>query len=75
VPKLAKIVLDFNYLPTPTEQLVADAHEAIAALWNFIDTVMPHVDDGTPLDIADPLVAEVETFVKAYRKRYGSPVR
>jgi len=64
---------------TPTEQLVADAHEAIAALWNFIDTVWPHIVDddkhGLPLDTADPLVCEVEEFVKAYRELYGSPVR
>jgi len=31
--------------------------------------------DYLALDTADPLVADVEAFVKTYRKLYGSPVR
>ena len=42
---MARIFVDFSDPGTPTEQLVADAHEAIAALWNFIDTVWPHIVD------------------------------
>jgi hypothetical protein len=59
------------------DQLVDDAHKAIGALQAFIDSVMPHVDDkhGISLDTADPLVAEVEAFVTAYKALYGSPIR
>ena len=60
-----------------TDQLIADAQQAAAALRCYIDSVMPDADKrhGIALDTADECVGEVEAFVKAYRKLYGSPVR
>lgn len=57
--------------------LLVVAHDAYTALRDMIHAV----EDGSlnldrlALDTTDPLVADVEAFVKAYHKRYGSPVR
>jgi len=57
--------------------LLVVAHDAYTALRELIHSI----EDGSldldrlALDTADPLVADVEAFVKAYRMKYGSPVR
>jgi hypothetical protein len=60
----------------PTD-LLACAEDAVRALQYFIGEVMPCdlPTHGIALDTADECVSEVEVFVKAYRKKYGSPVR
>jgi bisphosphoglycerate-dependent phosphoglycerate mutase len=58
-------------------RVLVAAHHAYTALRELIHGI----EDGSldldylALDTADPLVADVEAFVKAYHKRYGSRVR
>lgn len=58
-------------------RVLVAAHDAYTALRELIHSI----EDGSlnldylALDTADPLVADVEAFVKTYRKLYGSPVR
>ncbi len=61
-----------------TDDVFSEAVQAQIALGEFIWRTSDKGDldlDRLALDTTDPLVAEVEAFVKGYRKLYGDPVK
>ena len=74
-------------MPTRKKSIVSDRVVVSAVFQGALDALNSCEDfvhlvssgrlnlESLALDTADPLIAEIEGFVKAYRKAYGSPVR
>ncbi len=65
------------YVHLHSNDFYLTALTAMRAAEEFVNSVESGVldFDNLALDTADPLVCEVEAFVKAYRKQYGDPTR